>query len=355
MKLRDWLSALLVLTAAANAGAADEAMTLFDRGALTRAAALCEQRLAANPADAIAGAVLSRVRSEQGRVDEAIKLATAAAAADPKNPDVLYAVAEANGRKAGAVSILKAGGYAGKLRKSAEAALAVDPNHVNSTSILIDFFRRAPGFMGGDKKKAAELTEKLTQLDPVVGWIRQANFALEKEDSVLAGKCFAHAHEAAPQSGRAAVQLASWLAPRWRDPARAEKLALQVSEAEPWRVGSWQVLAALYAFQERWTELESVLERSEAVDATHLAPWYQAGRQLVVNAKDPTRAERYLRHYLSREPEIGAPSHATARWRLGLALEQQGRKSEATGELAAAVKLDPKLEAAKKDLKRVKG
>jgi predicted Zn-dependent protease len=151
------------------------------------------------------------------------------------------------------------------------------------------------------------------------------------------------------------VQLASWLAPRSRDPARAEKLALQAVETEPWRVGGWQVLAALYAFQERWPELESVLERSQAVDASHLAAWFQAGRQLVVSGKEPARAERYLRHYLSREPEIGAPSHAAARWRLGLALEQQGRRAEASSEIAAAVRLDPRLEDAKKDLKRLKG
>jgi TolA-binding protein len=67
------------------------------------------------------------------------------------------------------------------------------------------------------------------------------------------------------------------------------------------------------------------------------------------------RAERYLRHYLSREPEYGAASHATAHWRLGLALEKQGKKDEATSEFAAAVKADPKLDDAKKDLKRLKG
>jgi TolA-binding protein len=115
------------------------------------------------------------------------------------------------------------------------------------------------------------------------------------------------------------------------------------------------VLAALYAFQDRWDELESVLQRSEAVEPTHLAPWYQAARQLVVNGKEPARAERYLRHYLSREPEVGAPTHAGAHWRLGLALEKQGKKAEAAAELAMAVKADPKNDDAKKDLKRLKG
>jgi tetratricopeptide (TPR) repeat protein len=151
------------------------------------------------------------------------------------------------------------------------------------------------------------------------------------------------------------VQLASWLAQPWRDPARAEKLALQAVQAEPWRTGGWQVLASLYAYQERYAELDDVLKRSEAAEPSHLGPWFQAGRQLVVAHKDPVRAESYLRHYLSQEPEIGAQTWASARWRLGLALEQQGKKSEAIGELNTAVKLDPKLEDAKKDLKRLRG
>ena len=134
-----------------------------------------------------------------------------------------------------------------------------------------------------------------------------------------------------------------------------EQLALRAVQAEPWRTGGWQVLAALYSIQGRYAELDDVLKRSEAAEPSHLSPWYQAGRQLVVSRKDPVRAESYLRHYLSHEPEIGPQTWAAARWRLALALEQQGKKSEAISELNAAVKLDPKLEDAKKDLKRLRG
>ena len=46
---------------------------------------------------------------------------------------------------------------------------------------------------------------------------------------------------------------------------------------------------------------------------------------------------------------------AAARWRLGQALEKQGKRAEALAEVDAAVKLDPKLGNAKKDLKRLRG
>lgn len=344
-----------LVLAAGLAQAAEDPAVLLDHGYLRRAGALCEQRLAANPADAEAGAVLSQVRAEQGDLDQALRLATAAVAADSRNADAHCALAQVYGRKAQAAGMLKAAGFAGKLRKAADAALAANPSHVDALEILVDFHTMAPGIMGGDRKKAAEYLDRIARVDPVAGWLKRAQSAQRAKDSTLAGQCYAHAAEVTPVSGRALVQLAAWLAPRWRDPARAEKLALQAVEAEPWRTGGWQVLAALYASQERWTELESVLQRSEAAEPSHLAPWYQAARQLVTLRKEPARAEGYLRHYLSREPEIGPLTVAAAHWRLGQALEQQGRKAEAVTEIDAALRLDPKLEDAKKDLKRLRG
>ncbi len=337
------------------AASAEDPRVLLDRGYYRRAAALCEQRLAADPTDAEASSVLSHVRSEQGRHDEAIRLAEAAAAAAPRNADVQYSLSEAYGRKAGAVGVLKAGGFAGKMRKAADAALAIDPRHPDALEIMVNFHMLAPGFMGGDKKKAAEFVERLTQVDAARGWLQKGRHALRAKDTTQAALCYARAAEVTPPSGAALVQYASWLAPRWRDPARAERLALHAAELEPWRSGAWQVLASLYASQERWTELDDMLKRSEAAEPSHLAAWYQAARQLVVTKKEPVRAESYLRHYLSSDPEIGAQSWAAAHWRLGQALELQGRKPEAVAEIESAVKLDPKLDDAKKDLKRLRG
>jgi len=346
---------LAVLAIAPAARAADDAKTLFEQGCMRKAAAACEQRLAANANDAAAGAMLSRIRSNQGDMAQAEKLAQSAVAADPHSADAQYALAEVYGREAQKAGMLKAAGYAGKLKKSAEAALAIDPRHVESLDILVDFYSMAPGFMGGDKKKAAEYTERIAQVDPMAGWFRKAENAARDKDTTLVGQCYARALDANPQSARAQVQLAAWLAPRWRDPARAEKLAQQAIAAEPWRIGGWQVLAALYANQGRWSDLDDLLQRSEAADPSHLAAFYAAARQLVVDHREPARAESYLRHYLSRDPEIGGPSWAGARWRLGLALEQQGKKAEAIAEVQAAVQMDPRLEDAKKDLKRMRG
>ena len=349
----------LVLSSAfaalAAAPAAGDLRTLFEHGLLRRAAAVCEQRLAASASDANAGALLARIRARQGALDDAIRLATAATAAEPRNADAQYALAEVYGMKAQSVGMLKAAGYAGKMRKAADAALASDPRHLDALEILVDFHMLAPGFMGGDKKQAAAFVERIAQVDAVQGWLERGQNAMRGKDTTLAARCWANAAEVTPPSGEALVQYASWLAPRWRDPAKSERLALQAIALEPWRAGGWQVLASLYAAQERWTDLEAVLQRSEAAEPSHLGAWYQAARQLIVTRKDPARAETYLRHYLDREPEIGAPSWAAARWRLGQALELQGKTSEARAEIETAVRLDPKLEDARKDLKRLRG
>ena len=61
---------------------------------------------------------------------------------------------------------------------------------------------------------------------------------------------------------------------------------------------------------------------------------------------DPIRAERYLRLYLTQEPEGNRPSVADARWQLGMALRAQGRVVHALAEFKESVRLDPESKAA---------
>src|SRR2546430_904251 len=136
------LAATLAATLAR--AASDDPKLLFSRGCLRQAGAACEQRLAANPGDAGAGAVLARIRAEQGDLDRALELATAAVAADPKSADAQYALAEVYGRKAQTAGMLKAAGLAGKMRKAAEAALAIDPKPAHPLDIIVDVYSIAP-------------------------------------------------------------------------------------------------------------------------------------------------------------------------------------------------------------------
>jgi hypothetical protein len=108
------------------------------------------------------------------------------------------------------------------------------------------------------------------------------------------------------------------------------------------------------ASAKKYPDLDATLAQAEAAIPGNLTPHYAAARVMIVEGGDAARAEALLRRYLATEPEIGAPSHAGAHWRLGLALEREGRKPEALAELETAARMDPKLEGAKKDLQRLK-
>jgi tetratricopeptide (TPR) repeat protein len=208
--------------------------------------------------------------------------------------------------------------------------------------------------MGGDKKKAYTLADRLIQTHPTSGWLAKADLAATDKDTVLAEAYLRKAVEAAHEP-RAKTELAGWLALPWRKPDEAERLAREALDAEPWRVGAWAVVGACQALQKRWTDLEATLAAAESAVPGNLGPHYQAARAILAAKNDPARAEALLRRYLAIEPEIGQPSHAGAHWRLGQALELEGKKAEAIAELQTALKLDQSLAGAKKDLKRLKG
>jgi len=347
------LSLLLACSVVAPALGDESPQTLMDHGHMRRAAAVAETRIKSNPNDVEALRVLAVVRGVQKRFDEATELGERAVAAGPKDPDAHCAMAQVAGMHAQAASMIKKPGLAKRFKKEAEAALAIDPNHEDAIENMIGFHRQAPGFMGGDKKKGAEFLEHLMKIDPTSGWLEKADIASDDKDSVLAEKCLRQA-VAAKGEPRAKQALAGWLIQPWRKPDEAERLAREAVEAEPWRTGGWALIAVREAQRKQWAEMDQTLAKAEAATG-NLGPHYQVARVLVSENLDAVRAEALLRRYLTVEPEIGAPSYAGAHWRLGQALEKQGKKSEAIAELQTASKLDPKLDGPKKDLKRLKG
>ncbi len=86
----------------------------------------------------------------------------------------------------------------------------------------------------------------------------------------------------------------------------------------------------------------------------NLSPYYRAASIIIGQGNDYPRAERYLRKYLTQEPEPNSAAPAYAHWHLGQVLEKEGRRADALAELEQATKLKPDLEDARKDLVRVR-
>lgn len=339
----------------AFAPAAEDVAQLVERGQLRSAEALLTPRTSAGSTDAAALALLAQVRIAQDRHADAIALAERAVAAAPTSAEAHAALASACGDKASADGGLGALGLAKRFKKEAEEALRLDPSRADVMQWLLEFHQRAPGIAGGDKKQIPALEQRLRAADPLRGQLYDAQRALQRKDSTAAVALMRKAVASEGTSVRASLALARYLASPSRDLAEAEALAVRACERAPWDKGAWTLRAAVQAYQRAWPELEATLAAAEAAVPQWLGAHYQAARQMVTDRREPARAEALLRRYLATPPEYGQPSHAAARWRLALALEQQGRKPDAIAELEAAVKAEPSLKDAKKDLKRLRG
>src|SRR4029453_13764414 len=100
-------------------------------------------------------------------------------AAAPNDPDAHYARGMVSGMHAQSSSVLKQPGLASRFKSEAEKALAFDPNHEDALEGMVEFYHRAPGIMGGDKKKSAAMADRLVQLNATSGWLTKAGLAFD--------------------------------------------------------------------------------------------------------------------------------------------------------------------------------
>src|SRR5229473_2169527 len=98
-------------------GAQSSLADLADHGHWKRLKAQIEPRAAANPNDAEAQWLLSRLRMVFKDVDGALAPAEKAAALDPKNADYRYQVAQVVGDQASSASVLKQMGLAKRFKR----------------------------------------------------------------------------------------------------------------------------------------------------------------------------------------------------------------------------------------------
>ena len=348
----------VVCLAGVSLGAQSPLVDLAEHGHWKRLKAQVEPRAAANPNDAEAQWLLSRVRLAFRDPEGALAPAEKAVALDGKNVEYRWQLAQVVGELASNASVFKQLGLAKRFKREAEAALALNSKHTASLTGLMEFYYRAPGIAGGDKKKAEAIPNHIMAINQVDGYIARVRLMGRMDpppQPAQIEQVWVQAVQADPSRYEPHINLASIYAsgatPRWD---LAEKEALTAKRMEPDRTAPYSVLAAVYATAERWAELEAILTEAEKKIPDNLSPYLRASGALLAAGKDLPRAERYARKYLTQEPEPNASTHAVAHWRVGLILEKQGRKPEAIAALQLATKMDPKFEQAQKDLKRLR-
>jgi tetratricopeptide (TPR) repeat protein len=361
MRMRSCFALLLMcLFASAPAGAATDTATrrLVEAGHWKQARAILEPRVKANLSDAEAAALLSSVRAAYGDLEAALGLAETAVRLEPKVAVYHQQLAEVVGTLAQRANVFKQVGLARRYRQEIETAMALDPALIDARMGMMEFYLQAPGIVGGDTKKGAALADEIGRIDPASGFLAKARVMLATKATGDLESLYRQAAGAAKTADvkyEATSRLLNLhLAPKTLKSDAAEQEARALLQIDPHRSGGYAGLALVYATAGRLAELDAVLADAEKAIPDNFGPFYQAARALLIQGQELTRAERYLRKYLTQEPEAGSPGLAQAHWRLGLVLEKQGQKSAAVAELDQAVKLKPDFDEAKKDLKRLR-
>jgi len=350
----------LVLMGLSSASAANtlSAEELIKAGHSKRARAIVEPRYKADPGDPELNYLLSEIQDAFRNLERARQLAQEAVALNGTDARYHLQLAIVDGKTAESASLFARAGWAKKFRIEAEKAAQLDPKSLDARFSLLEFYLQAPRLMGGGRDKAETMAAEIARIDPASGALAAARLAQSEKDAVREESGYLKAIALDPANYEALIRLGLFYT-RKPNPKLdlAGKYGRQAVAADPSRVDGYSLLASALASEARWSELDSVLVEAAKNVPEDLTPCYQASRAIVEGSTqrspDLDRAEGYLRRYLSAEPEGNAPSLAYAHRRLGLVLGKAGRRPEAVSELRLAFQLDPNLEEASRDLKRM--
>ena len=329
---------------------------LIESGHWKRARQAAEVRLKANPNDAQAHAWLSKIKSGFGDLEGSIDEAERAVALNPNSAAFHGQLAEACALMADRSSVLKGLLYARRMKKEISAALALDPNHVDTLLVEMMYAWKAPAMAGGDRDRAWQIAAHIGRVSPVWGYLARARLAQEEGNDKEVETALRKAVEADPSFYRARLALARFYccSAQQKRYALAEQVAREAITLDPSNAGGWEILARVYAAQGRGAELNDALARAESAAPDDLTPYYAAASVLFETGRDFAHAEQYLWRYLGQQVEGREPSYAEACWLLAELFEHEGRKSDAVRELRAAIHLDPSFEPARRDLYRLR-
>jgi len=258
---------LAQVNAALQAGEADKALALL-------------QSLSSSAADRAEAANLEcRVRLTLEQWDAAASECDQAVRLDPQNSDYHMWLGRALGEKADRASFLSAFSLAKRVRTEFEESVRLNPRNADALNDLGEFYRQAPGIVGGGIEKAQGVAAQLDKLDP------------------------ARAHE-----------LRGYIAEQQKD----------------------------YDTAQRWTEMESAVHSGEAAaerDKHSGLALYDGASLLTETNRDPALAAKMLDEYLDGSGKTEEAPAFVAHIRLARLKDQLGDAAAATRERATALAL----------------
>ena len=296
----------------------DRARAAIESGQAATARPALESYARANPGSAPGFYWLGRAHMAERSWEKAADALERAVRLDPAHAPSHFYLGAAYGEQAQRASKLRQPFLAKKVQREFERAVELDADYLDAREGLVDFYRMAPGFMGGSIDKAKAQASEIRKRNALRGAYAFAEIAMHEKKPEVAMKELDNAIAAAPDSAGPYVQLAD-MHGRAGDWARA-----------------WEVVG-----------------RFQARRPDDPRGGYFTGRFAAMSGQRLDDGERGLRQYLARAHAPGTPTHAAAHWRLGQIAERRGDKPTARREYEAALRLDPELAGAKESLQKL--
>lgn len=182
----------------------------------------------------------------------------------------------------------------------------------------MEYYVRAPGFMGGSEEKAMQQAQEIRKRDALAGHRAFATIYNVQKKPDLALKEYSDAVREQPNS-----------------PRTHHSLALYQMTQKNYKVAT--------------TELETALR----LDPAFMPAYFRIGQIAALSSSDFARGEKSLRKYLGYTPAEDEPGLHRAWYWLGLIYEKQGRNADAKQSYATSLRLQPEQKDVTEALKRV--
>jgi tetratricopeptide (TPR) repeat protein len=286
---------LFQANAALQAGEADKALTLLD----------AVRNSVSNRAEA--ENLECRVRFTLEQWNAAVAACQEAVNLDGENSDYHMWLGRALGEKAGRASFLSAFSLAKRTRTEFEEAVRLGPRNASALADLGEFYRSAPGVVGGGLGKAESVALELDRVDPARAYELRGRIAEERKDYGMAEREYKQAIASSPH-------------PAFR----------------------WTTLADFYRRRQRWTEMEWAVEscfKAAEHDKHAGVPLFDGASVLIDANRDLPLAAKMLESYLAGSAKTEEAPAFVAYTRLARVEERLGDHESARKAQVAALAL----------------
>ena len=292
------------------------ALDQFDRGDYRAAIGTLSSGLTQSPQDARLYQWRSRCYLELEDYTQAISDGERAVSERPADSEYRRWLGRAYG---GAAERARSFSLAGKVRRTFEQAVRLDPSNLAARRDLAEFYLEAPWIVGGSSRKALEQIEAIAEADAVAGYLARAAYSR---------------HEKRLDEAEANYERVLTLGPGQLDP--------------------YLEVADFYEKREDAGKFAGVVEQAARVAPSDQRLSYYQGVALVLADRNLAEADRLLRAYLANAPRRSdLPSHAAAHEWLGRLNQRLGNEKVAADEYRTALALDPDRKPAREALRSV--